>query len=460
MKKNNCYNAAGLVFSKRGDRTMHTIKKYKCLKIVLPVLLIIFLLFIYILISHHSDKDSFGINDVYGNWKVTRVIYQAKGGYGELPLGNEIGRSFSISEDKIKDSKSYDTAVLEKQVCYDIDVLQYEEKKYDVSGWETLVDFQFNNNIVLDKAGIADTIISEYTFYAYKGGAKEEDPFYAPAMTVFPYKESNKDILVKKFNYGSYILERYKNQIKTGNLQGKWLVEGLISRGRGEKEGIDFIENYGKVYQFADDILKCADSEYKVSYQKEAVDREDYENINGISEGLGIENKEIYIFHVKLPDDRVIEVIPINDNEIIAQIGEQWFCLKRIKDYVEPAVYDESILNGEWKPTLLMAIGDVDPEMEANNYSSPLYWYGNSVMLDADAYVVSVSEWKTDSIQAKDFKEKYNVPQNVIETFNDTDMLHIASRKVGQAEEIYIILDHSTMLRGRNGLWFRLEKIE
>ena len=77
------------------------------------------------------------------------------------------------------------------------------------------------------------------------------------------------------------------------------------------------------------------------------------------------------------------------------------FCLKCIKDYVEPAVYDESILNGEWKPTLLMSIGDVDPEMEANNYNSPLYWYGNSVMLDADAYayVVSVSEWKVDSIQ-------------------------------------------------------------
>ena len=38
MKKNNYYNAAGLVFTKRGDRTMHTIKKYKCLKIVLLVL--------------------------------------------------------------------------------------------------------------------------------------------------------------------------------------------------------------------------------------------------------------------------------------------------------------------------------------------------------------------------------------------------------------------------------------
>lgn len=439
---------------------MHTIKKYKCLKFVFPVLTVISVLFIYILISFYRDKDSFEINDVYGNWKVTRVIYQAKGGFGALPLGNEIGRSFSISEDKIKDSKQYDTAVLEKQVCYDIDILQCEEKKCDLSDGETLVDFQLDNNIVLSKAGIADTVITEYTFYAYKEGLKEGDYFYAPEMTVFPYKRNNKDILVKKFHYGSYILERYKNQIKTGDLQGKWMVEGLVSRGRGEKEGIDFIENYGKVYQFVDDMLKYADSEYEVSYEKEIVDREEYERINGISEGLGIENEEIYIFHVKLPGNRDVEVIPINDNEIITQIGEQWFCLKRIKDYIEPAVYDESILNGEWKPTLLMSIGDVDPEMEANNYSSPLYWYGNSVTMNTDFYAVSVSEWKTENIQAKNFQEKFKVPQNVMELFSDTDMLHTAFRTVGQAEEIYIILDSSTMLRGRNGLWFKLEKIE
>lgn len=40
-----------------------------------------------------------------------------------------------------------------------------------------------------------------------------------------------------------------------------------------------------------------------------------------------------------------------------------------------------------------------------------------------------------------------------------TDILQVAVRRVKQVEEMYIILDDNSMIRGRNGLWFRLEKI-
>ncbi len=73
---------------------------------------------------------------------------------------------------------------------------------------------------------------------------------------------------------------------------------------------------------------------------------------------------------------------------------------------------------------------------------------------------MDVSEWKTDTIRAGNLNEKYNLPSNVIGMFEETDVLHIAIREINHVEEIYITINENTMIRGRNGLWLRLEKVD
>lgn len=439
---------------------MRLIKEFRYKKQFLVILLIIFacgFLFLYSDVTY--IKKSWDLNDIYGKWKVVRVVYQAKGGYGELPLGNEIGRSFCISENTIKDSKSYNEAMLEKQICYNMDVLYCEENEFDVSNGDIMRDFQIRNNIILSYAGITDTIISEYTFYAKSDNIKDNELYYALEMTVFPYQTDNKGLLVMQFPYGSYILQRYKKQEKIEDLQGTWMVEELVSRGRREETGIDFIKMYGKVYEVSNHKLIYGGNTYEISYTKKIVKTEEFEQENYINEGLGIENKQIEVFHIKINNEYETDVIPINNNEMIVKIDEQWFCLKRIREYADLTVPVDDILKGEWKPTLLMAIENVNENLEANTYNSPLWWYGNRVILDKEEYVVDVSEWNINKISVSNMQKTYDIPQNVMDVFKKSDILQVAVRKVNQVEEIYIILDENSMIRGRNGLWFRLEKI-
>ena len=439
---------------------MCAIKKLSHMKIIFYIFIIGFScsLLIYMLCNGDKENDSWDVDDIYGNWKVTRVVYAAKSGYGDFPLGNEIGRSFCISEEIITDSKQHDEAMEERRACYNMHVLRYEKNEFDVSENEIAAEFNFRNNIVLNIAGITDTVISEFVFYADKGDT-EDDAYYASFLRLFPYKKNDKNILVMELPYGSYILERSTRQEKTGNIWGKWMVEELVSRGTGEREGIDFVERYGNVYQFTDDRLRFHDEEYEVSYAKKAVDRKKYERENGIEEGLGISNKKIDVFHVEINNGHNMEVIPVNDNEIITQIGNQWFRLKRIKEYMEPSTPTEDILTGEWKPILLIEVENVNPELEALTYNNLFWWYGNCIKMDASWYSVEVSDWKTEKIRAEDFKEKFSVPSNVMDMFTDSDILHIAVREVNHVREVYIILDNDRMIRGRNGLWFELGKI-
>lgn len=439
---------------------MCAIKKLSHMKIILYIFLIGFScsLLIYMLCNGDKENDSWDVDDIYGNWKVTRVVYAAESGYGDFSLGNEIGRSFCILEETITDSKQHDEAMIEKRICYDMRIQGYEKNEFDVSDNEIAAEFNFRNNIVLSIAGITDTVIPEFTLYGDKEGA-EDDPCYASFMRLFPYKNNNKNMLVMELPYGSYILERSARQEKTESLWGKWMVEELVSRGTGEREGIDFVEKYGNVYQFTDNRLAYRDGEYEVSYAKEIVDCKHYEKENSIEEGLGISNNKIVVFHVEINNRDNMEVIPVNENEIIAQIENQWFRLKRIKEYLGPAAPTEDILTGEWKPVLLIEMENVDTGLEALTYNNLFWWYGNCVKIDASWYSVEVSDWKIEKTRAGDFEERYSVPSNVMDMFTESDILHTAVREVNHVREVYIILDNERMIRGRNGLWFELEKL-
>ncbi len=407
---------------------------------------------------YRNEKDSWNVDDLYGGWKVTRVICTAKGGYGDLPLGNDIGRYIYISEKTVTDSKQHDEAEAEGKVCYNMKILRSEKNEYNVSENEMIGEFQRYSSIILEKAGITDQEIYEFVFLADKDS--EDDLFYANNLRLFSYRENEKNMLVMNFPYGSYILEKDIKQEKVEKLSGKWMVERLVSRGTGEKSGIDFIAHYGEIYQFAFEKILMNDKEYNMSFVQETIDKKGYEEKNAIKDGLGIENPEIEVFHIMINGEYYTEVIPLSDNEMIMKIDMQWFLLKRIKQYVEPNILPEKVLIGEWKPTLLIAEGNVDQRLEANTYTNPFWWYGACVKMDTSGYIVDVSEWKTDTIRAGNLNEKYNLPSNVIGMFEETDVLHIAIREINHVEEIYIIINENTMIRGRNGLWLRLEKVD
>ena len=436
-----------------------TIEKMYNVKVALYIVGLGCIFLIYIVCFCVKGNNLWDVDDVYGNWKVARVIYAAKSGYGSLELGNEIGRSFCISEQTITDSKPRDAEMKKLKVpYYDMHILRCEKSEYDVTESEILAEFNWRNNIILSKAGITDTLIPEFVFYAETNKTEDNDS-YVSLLRLFPYQSDNKDMLVMELPYGSYVLERNSVQKKTCNLWGKWRVEELVSRGTGENVGIDFTEEYGSIYQIAKNRLRLQDEEWEISVTKESVDRRNYEQTNGIKEGLGIDNKKIIIINVKMSNGCSIEIIPINGDEIIAQIGNQWFRLRRLKEYREPSFAEEEVLTGIWKPVLLLEEEKVDPKSEALTYDNLFWWYGNWVMLEADAYSVEVSDWKTEKILAGDFKDKYDVPVNVMGMFDESDILHVAAREVDHVEEIYIILERDRMIRGRNGLWFELKKI-
>lgn len=407
---------------------------------------------------YRNEKDFWNVDDLYGGWKVTRVICTAKGGYGELPLGNDIGRYIYISEKTVTDSKQHEEAAAEGKVCYNMKILKSEKNEYSMYENEMIGEFQRYSSIILEKAGITDQLIYEFIFYADKDS--EDDLFYANNLRLFSYRQNDKNMLVMNFPYGSYILEKDIKQEKGEEVCGKWMVERLVSRGTGEKSGIDFIAHYGEIYQFASEKIVMDDKEYSMSFIRETIDKKRYEEKNGIKDGLGIENQEIEVFHIMVNGGYYTEMIPLNEDEIIMKIDRQWFLLRHIEQYIEPNILSEKVLTGEWKPTLLIAAEDVDQKLEANTYTNPFWWYGNCVKMDTTGYIVDVSEWKTETIQAGNLGKKYNLPSNVMGMFEETDVLHIAVREINHVEEIYIIIDENMMIRGRNGLWLRLEKVD
>lgn len=144
-----------------------------------------------------NEKDFWNVNDLYGGWKVTRVICTAKGGYGDLPLGNDIGRYIYISEKTVTDSKQHEEAAAEGKVCYNMKILKSEKNEYSMSENEMIGEFQRYSSIILEKAGITDQVIYEFIFYADKDS--EDDLFYANNLRLFSYRQNDKNMLVMNF---------------------------------------------------------------------------------------------------------------------------------------------------------------------------------------------------------------------------------------------------------------------
>lgn len=412
------------------------------------------------IVLYMSCDNNWKESDVCGSWKVTRLIGAYKGTKGDLPYGSNIGRSFIIKDNSIVDSVGLQRAVEEadEQRCFTMNVDRWEKKIIDVSKRENLAQFQIKTGFILYYAGIETDTIFQYILYSDKN--ETNDYHAASEFVIFSYGQDN---LVIDLPMGFYLLERFKKQEKVQNPYGLWMVEYLVSRGQKDKYGIDFFDYYGQCIEIAEDYIKCCKGEEnEIDWKKDFVFKDDFEKAYGICDGLGLENEELEVWYGTGKDNFEIQLIPVNDDEIIASWEKQWFLLSRVPQYEEPSGGIESIFTGDWKINQLLGIGYVDENLEIcgrNDYKA--WWYTQNVTFDYEMYdKAAVTEWNIIICTAEELYEKFRVPDNITCMFKDDDVLHIGIRSVYGVEEIYIVINENTLIRGRNGLWYKLNLVE
>ena len=420
------------------------------------------LFFVYIIINREQEAI-WRPEDVYGNWKVTRLIGAYKSTKGDLSYGTNIGRSFSITDESIIDSTGLQDAVEEadEQRCYSMKVLKQEEHIIDISKQENIKKFQLKNGIILSYAGIEDNIISQYVFYS-DNGEFNDDYHMAPELEVFSYSQNDKDKLIVSLPMGFYLLERFKEQKKVENPYGFWMIESLISKGNSKKKGIEFFDYYGQCFEIAEEYVEYYGKiEMEIKWEKDLISKVDYERKYQIKEGLGLENDELEIWCGTGKNNFTLQLIPVTYDEIIVLWENQWFLVSRLPQYEEPAENIEAILNGNWKIVQLLGMGYVDETMEiCGREDYKAWWYTQSVTFDQTLYAENaVTDWEILTCTALEFDEKFDVPENITYLFKENDMLHLGIREVRGMEEIYIVLDKDTLFRGRNGLWYELKRV-
>ncbi|MCM1125904.1 MAG: hypothetical protein NC429_05475 [Lachnospiraceae bacterium] len=392
------------------------------------------------------------INDIYGQWKVTRLIYKSKGSYGHIPLGNEIGRSFTISESQITDSRSGEMGMQKGENSYSMAYSSFEKKKY-----ANHTAFEKEGNIPLKAAGASAGIpngkIQGFTFYSDTSAQKTYEKFF-----VFTYDYQDKDKLVVWLNGAYYLLERFKNAHKTDDPYGKWYVESMVSRGTEAREGLQFLKKYGKCYELAEESLRIGRGEkiQGINWHIERAERMLFEKENGIVEGLGVSDREIYVWSARKGEEQLLCVIPINNDEIITQINGQWFRLYRMDQYVEPSINWEEQLSGEWKFTQYLALTEPVEEQVISEY------YTKSItLLDIGEYVKgAVTDWEIEDCAVSNFIDEMGRNEYFESFFSKDDIIHIARRKVYDKAKMFVIINHEKMIYSGNGVVFIIEKIQ
>lgn len=420
---------------------------------------LIFVIVISGLCIYHIKQAKWQISDAYGEWKVVRLVGAYDGTKGDLPYGSNIGRSFCITEEKIIDSTDLQEAILEdeEQRCFSMDILQREETVFDVVKSEDIAQFQIQEGIIVDNVGLKGDVISKYTF-----SAKENNDYHiGTEFSVFTYNDKNKMLVDLPMGY--YLLERFKEQQKVKEPYGRWMVNYRISKGNSKENGIKFMDYYGQCFDITKDLFgRCNTSLSQVKWEVKEVNRIDFEKQNGIQEGLGLNNEKIQVWFGTGKNNFSVQMIPINDSEMMILIDEQWFMLKKVEEYQKPKEKTEDILTGNWKFVQFLAAGEVDEDKEWELGRSDYIagWYTTIESFDPIWYAENaVSDWNIAEYSVLELCDKYEIPANVACIFNSNECLQVATRKVYEMEQIFIILDKDTIIRGRNGLWYILEKM-
>lgn len=405
-----------------------------------------------------NEKSQWKMSDTYGQWKVVRLVGEYQATKGELPYGTNIGRSFVITKNMIKDSTDLQEALAEdeEQRCFSMNVMQRDESVFEVDKPENIGEFQVQEGIILDYVGFKHNVIYKYTF-----NTQDDDDYHTmPEFSVYTYND--KDQLLVSLPMGYYLLERFKEQKKGIEPYGCWMVSYRTSKGNSKEYGIEFMDYYGQCFEITEDSFGRCDVELsKIKWEVTELNKVDFEQQHGIQEGLGINNEKIDVWFGVGENDLSIMVIPINGTEIIMLIDGQWFVLKNVNKYQESKEEISEILKDNWKFEQLVAAEEIDPCKEicgASDYKA--WWYTQRVLFDSRMYAENaVSDWIIEKCSALEFYNKYDVPDNVRCLFQDEDFLQVAIRKGYGIEEIYVLIDKNTIIRGRNGLWYILRSV-
>ncbi len=409
----------------------------------------------------HNSKDDVPYqwkeSDIYGKWKNVRLVEVNGHSYGWLPLGNEIGRTLTITETQVIDSKDIRQAEEELTTTFDMEIASLE-----MTIPEDWVEIQLGHNIILDYAGVSGEKIYQYDM---EGPCEQYEWFNG--MTAYSYDESDPNKIMVYVHDGMYLFERYAEQRNGSTPYGKWYVERLTSRGEGEAYGIDFFQKYGKCYEITKTGIREGRAEGGTDYTWECsrVDREQFEAENHIVEGLGLENEEIEVWYGNGTDGSRKVIIPIDGEHIIMEIDCQWFVLQKVQEYKKLFKFSVDELWGtDWKYVQLLSIGEVDVEKEGWNGQDeeiPVSYYAGAVHFYTDPADYSdgkVPEWVMKDYTVAELKQELDTPEYFEFIFEDMDKIHVVKGEIKGIKVTYVMLDSNTMLRYRNGLWYLVEK--
>lgn len=393
-------------------------------------------------VSHQWQESN-----IYGKWKCVRLVADTGHSYGWLPLGNEIGRTLTITETQVIDSKDIKQAEEEQTTTYDMEIASLE-----MTIPEDWVEIQLWWHIGLDNAGMSGERIYQYDI---KGPCEQYAWFNG--LTAYSYDDLNPDKLLVPVHYAMYLFERYVEQCNGSTPYGKWYVERLTSRGEGEAYGIDFFQKYGNCYEITKKGIREGKEKEDTDYTWEhsRVDREQFETENNIVEGLGLENEEIEVWYGNGADGSQKVIIPIDGERIIMEIDSQWFILQKVREYKKLSEFSVDELWGtDWKYVQLLNIGEVDEEEAVGYYAGTVHFYTDPIYYSDG----KVPEWVMTDYTAGELKQELDTPEYFDFIFENTDKIHMVEGEINGEIFTYVMLDSDTMLRYHNGLWYLVEK--
>lgn len=393
-------------------------------------------------VSHQWQESN-----IYGKWKCVRLVEDTGHSYGWLPLGNEIGRTLTITETQVIDSKDIKQAEEELTTTYDMEIASLE-----MTIPEDWVEIQLWWHIGLDHAGMSGERIYQYDI---KGPCEQYAWFNG--LTAYSYDELNPDKLMVPVHYAMYLFERYVEQCNGSTPYGKWYVERLTSRGEGEAYGIDFFQKYGNCYEITKKGIReereKEDTDY--TWEHTRVDREQFEAENNIVEELGLENEEIEVWYGNGADGSRKVIIPIDGERIIMEIDSQWFILQKAQEYKKMSEFSvDELWETDWKYVQLLSIGEVDVEEAVSYYAGTVHFYTDPIYYSDG----KVPEWVMTDYIAGELKQELDTPEYFDFIFENTDKIHVVEGEINGKIFTYVMQDSDTMLRYHNGLWYLVEK--
>lgn len=132
---------------------------------------------------------------------------------------------------------------------------------------------------------------------------------------------------------------------KTAPLQGKWKVEKCITYSQvsgTENQDSSWI---GKTAEFAEKTAVLGEYIWEdVNYKIKRVNAEEYfmYKFKGSVNKLGIDDKEVYVITVASADKFLYEFVKISEDEVLANIEEEFLYLKKVSDEVDGEIYKEA----------------------------------------------------------------------------------------------------------------------